>query len=206
MNLSFIKKLSPLLFLIVLPSVLPARTPVLSLMATVEEIDGTLKIQRKEQTQNAKVGASLYPGDELKTSPKGRALLRLVFGETLIQMAPKTVVRIPDPVTTHLFLSQGFLWGKRTAKGAPLFIETPVMVIGVRGTEFFIRVEGPGQVVVLTREGTVEANFGGETVSVGPMTVGYFEKEKGSRLIPAHESILKDWEAPFKSKDSFRTT
>lgn len=170
-------------------------------VAKIVEIEGSLELTRGGQNSGSSAGQSLYPGDRLRTGAGQRALLEFSPDQTLVKLAERTLVRIPAEGADPLYLEEGLIWGKKTAGGSPFQIGTPILVTAVRGTEFFIRVIGPEQALVLVKEGTVEVDFGEERVPIGAKSVGFFQKGMGSRVSPVGDPVIKDWEANFQTEE-----
>ena len=183
--------------LFLLLPVLFAQTGPLAKVATVQEIEGHLRIARTGKFLAAQTKKPIFPGDVLETGQRDRALIQFEADGTLVKLANGTKLQILPEGKAQVYLSEGLVWGKRTSGGTPFAIETPVMVTAVRGTEFFVKSIGSDQSVVLVKEGVVEVNFGGEVSAVGPMKIGFFQKGIGLRVSPIDENILKDWAAQF---------
>ena len=186
-----------LFLLLFAPSLGAEERVFLSPVATVKEIQGSLKINRVEGIVEGKVGDILYPGDQLETGARDKALLHFEDGDTLVKISNDTQLEIPPTWSTQTFLKQGLLWGKKTAAGSLFLIETPVLVTAVKGTEFFIEVKRPEETTVLTREGWVEVRFRGEYVEVPALTRASFEKGKPAFLKTVDDSLLAEWASRF---------
>lgn len=120
----------------------------------IEAVGGPagIAVMRDGKTLVLKVGALLNPGDELSTVAnqavdlrfKDRSLVRL-GGSTQYRIGPK-----PHPSPWRDYLLKGFVrvlapQRKKAEKGGgpvKLHIDTPTGTIGVRGTEFTVKVSG----------------------------------------------------------------
>lgn len=172
--------------------------------AVIQEAKGACKLLRSGAILKANAGLELAPGDRLETG--SGALLTIQFSqeEALVKLAKKTVLELPSAEGTPVLLSEGLIWGKKSALAPPFPIETPVLAAAVRGAEFFIKVEGPEQALVLTKSGTVEVAFEGKNYPVGPTSLGFFKKGEGPRVVPVNEAVVSDWARPFENREAWK--
>jgi len=120
----------------------------------VKVAEGTAVVQRGDQTLPAHAGLALMEGDVLRTGADGRlgAVLR---DDTRVSLGPETEIRIDrfffapaqGQLALVLKMARGvaaYVSGK-IAKLSPdaVRVETPVAIVGVRGTRFAAKVETP---------------------------------------------------------------
>jgi hypothetical protein len=120
----------------------------------VKLAEGTAVVQRGDQTLPARPGLSLLEGDMLRTGADGR-LGVILRDDTRVSLGPETEVRIDRflfaPSQGQLALVLKMLRGAaayvsgKIAKLSPdaVRVETPVAIVGVRGTRFAVKVEMP---------------------------------------------------------------
>ena len=134
-----------------LAGVAEAASPSIGLVKVAE---GTASVQRGDQTLPARAGLALMEGDVLRTGRDGRlgAVLR---DDTRVSLGPDTEIRIDRflfaPAQGQLALVLKMIRGVaayasgKIAKLSPdaVRVETPVAIVGVRGTRFAARLETP---------------------------------------------------------------
>src|SRR5262249_53755826 len=120
----------------------------------VKVAEGTAEVQRGDQTLPASPGLTLLEGDVLRTGADGR-LGVVLRDDTRVSLGPETEIRIDRflfaPAQGQLALVLKMARGVaayvsgRIAKLSPdaVRVETPVAIVGVRGTEFAAKVETP---------------------------------------------------------------
>jgi len=118
----------------------------------IKNVSGKASIGRGEQIIPAAVGAKIHSGDILETGPEGS--LGVIFrDDSTLSMGPETRIVIDDflfsPGEGQLsFVSKiskgtaAYLSGK-ISKLSPgtARVETPLAVLGIRGTRFLVEVE-----------------------------------------------------------------
>lgn len=131
----------------------PAMAATESEAARVKSFTGTAFIVRQQQPFQVKIHDRIYPGDLLKTGPKGT--MGVVFKDnTTLSLGPRSEIVVDDfhfapaqgklsIVTRMLRGTVAYLSGvivKLSPKSARF--ETPAATIGIRGTRFLVEVEG----------------------------------------------------------------
>lgn len=119
----------------------------------IKKTRGQATIERGTQSLPAQVGTSVFPSDRLRTGADGRVGLALRDG-TLLSAGPNSVITLEkyrfDAATDNGAMSVGVNKGSlavatgKIAKKTPESVDfhTPTSVLGVRGTEFLIAVDG----------------------------------------------------------------
>ena len=140
-------------FLVVLAAgVGPGRTdpPV----GVVKVVKGEALVQRAGQSLPARDGMGLAEGDLLRTGPDGR-LGVLLRDDTRLSLGPDSEIRIDRfvfaPAQGNLALVLRMLRGAATYVSGKIAhlspgavrVETPVGIVGIRGTQFAARIEAP---------------------------------------------------------------
>ena len=136
------------------PVLLAAIASAASSVGLVKVAEGVATIERGDATLQARPGLSLQEGDVLRTGGDGRMGV-LLRDDTRLSLGPETEIRIDhfvfEPAKGRLALLL------RMARGVMVFvsgniaklsndaarIETPVAILGVRGTQFLAKVETP---------------------------------------------------------------
>jgi hypothetical protein len=120
----------------------------------VKVAEGTAVVLRGDQTLLARAGLALLEGDILRTGADGR-LGVVLRDDTRVSLGPETEIRIDrfvfapakGQLALVLKMARGiaaYVSGK-IAKLSPdaVRVETPVAIVGVRGTQFVTKVETP---------------------------------------------------------------
>jgi hypothetical protein len=120
----------------------------------VKVAEGTAEVQRGDQTLPARPGLVLQEGDVLRTGADGR-LGVVLRDDTRVSLGPETEIRIDrflfapaqGQLALVLKMARGvaaYVSGK-IAKLSPdaVRVETPVAIVGVRGTKFAAKLETP---------------------------------------------------------------
>lgn len=119
----------------------------------IRKIRGQASIERAGQVLPAQVGAAIFPTDRLRTGADGRLGLALLDG-TLLSAGPNSLITLVkfrfDVKTEAGAMSVGVNKGTlavatgKIARKTPESVDfhTPTTVLGVRGTEFLIAVDG----------------------------------------------------------------
>ena len=120
----------------------------------VKVAEGNAVVQRGDQSLPARAGLALQEGDVLRTGADGR-LGVVLRDDTRVSLGPETEIRIDRflfaPAQGQLALVLKMARGVaayvsgRIAKLSPdaVRVETPVAIVGVRGTKFAAKVETP---------------------------------------------------------------
>jgi len=123
-------------------------------VGVVKVVKGEALVQRAGQSLPARDGMRLAEGDLLRTGPDGR-LGVLLRDDTRLSLGPDSEIRIDRfafaPAQGNLALVLRMLRGAATyvsgkiAKLSPeaVRVETPVGIVGIRGTQFAARIEAP---------------------------------------------------------------
>ena len=118
----------------------------------VKVTEGMATVQRGDETLPARLGLALEEGDVLRTGADGRMGV-VLRDDTRLSLGPESEIRIDRflfaPAKGHLALVV------KMARGVMAFVsgniaklshdavrvETPVAIVGVRGTQFLVKVE-----------------------------------------------------------------
>jgi ferric-dicitrate binding protein FerR (iron transport regulator) len=135
---------------------------VASSLGTAENAVGVLVVRRADgrvKHLRGKGALALYPGDECRTEPGSRALIRLADG-TLLAMNDETTFTVltreesGTRIARVIRLALGEIW-MRIAGSGPMEIQTPAATAAIKGTEFNLRVLPDGKSILTVVEGTV---------------------------------------------------
>ncbi|HET7341763.1 MAG TPA: FecR domain-containing protein [Methylomirabilota bacterium] len=125
-------------------------------VAQVKRLSGQVRVERERRTLPAVVGMKLQPGDVVVTGRDGAVGITF-HDDSLLSAGPDSALaidRFAFDTTTHdgrfeTTLQRGTLAvvSGKIAKHAPdaMRVRTPSTVLGVRGTEFLVRVGAPAQ-------------------------------------------------------------
>ncbi|MCG6168096.1 FecR domain-containing protein [Leptospira sanjuanensis] len=160
-------------------------------MAALELYHGVVEYSKKPKEGNPVWSAVsknqiLRDGESLKTGVKSGAFLAFVENETKVKIFEKSSFRVSKKEAPEIFLENGQLQADvkpgifKTAKKTvqKLVISTPVAVVGVRGTKFYVNNEGEERSDVGCFEGTVNVAASGKDVDVKAGFGTYVEKGK----------------------------
>lgn len=119
---------------------------------SIKTVKGTASIIRQDQVIPAQIGEIIFMGDSLKTGSDGT--VGIIFkDDTLISIGPRSEIVISEflfsPAEGKLSIVTKLLRGTAAyltgiiAKLSPESVrfETPVAIIGVRGTKFLVQIE-----------------------------------------------------------------
>lgn len=132
---------------------------------TIQKSAGAVTLKVKGKKQPAANGTVLKEGDTVETGADGKAQIQ--DGESEVWLAPSTTFTV-HALTNEDFSKKGrldLIMGKLRAKfkrpsgpqDYPYEVKTKSVVAGVRGTEFFVAVEGAEE-KVCTLEGLVRVS------------------------------------------------
>lgn len=119
----------------------------------IEDITGTAEIKKAGRTfySAARIGMSVYPGDEIRTNATSKVII-ILEKAAITSIGPNSKLVIEDVqknnetrmVKIKIGLPRGELWsevGRLKTKNSNFTVSTPTAVTGVRGTVFRIQVE-----------------------------------------------------------------
>ena len=111
----------------------------------------------------ARAGEQLPAGTHIRTGPDGQAEIELADGSTLVVRDRSSIqlsgIQRQKEKKTSLLIFFGRVWNKITravGKQARYEVHTPVLVAGVRGTQFEAGVGDDGSVRIVVADGVVE--------------------------------------------------
>jgi FecR protein len=138
------------------------------------EVNGKVWIQTPGADETiARAGLTLAPGTKILTGPEGKAEISLEDGSIIIVQQNSSMVlsgiKRQKKKKTSILIFFGRIWNKVSiAVGgrAGYEVNTPIVVCGVRGTEFETAVADDGSVRVRVDEGTVGVAGDGEDKTV----------------------------------------
>ncbi|MBI4549482.1 MAG: FecR domain-containing protein [Candidatus Omnitrophica bacterium] len=169
------------------PSVRAEAEP-LQPVAVVKEIEGKLDVLRGGNLIAGETGQSLFAGDQLVTKEADRALLEFASDKSLVKLTHNsTLLLTGQEEPARMVLIKGLMWGKKEPGDPVLRIQTPLVILAVRGTEYFVKVVSPAITEVVVKEGEVEVNYEGYQVRAGKMSRVVLEKGKS----PLVEGVTK---------------
>ncbi|TGK44334.1 LysM peptidoglycan-binding domain-containing protein [Leptospira gomenensis] len=188
-NPSLIKEGMVLKVPVHLRKIVESETPPL---AALELYHGVVEYSKRVSNGNSPVWNSvnrnqlLREGERLKTGPKSSASLYFLENEARIKLFETSSFRVSKKESPELFLEEGQIQANvkpgilKNAKKAvsKLVIQTPVAVVGVRGTQFYVNNTFDQRTDVGCFEGTVNVSASGKEVDVKAGFGTYVEKGK----------------------------
>jgi len=164
------------------------------------EVNGKVWIQAPEADKTiARAGISLAPGTKILTGPDGKAEISLEDGSIIVVQQNSSMVlsgiKRQKKKKTSILIFFGRIWNKvSTAVGgrAGYEVNTPIVVCGVRGTEFETAVADDGSVRVRVDEGTVNVTGDGKDKTVNKDQEIDADTEGMGKIRSAKEKA--DWE------------
>lgn len=143
-------------------------------VANVAFLSGKAQRERAGERITLVIGDTLQPGDLLTTEPDANLTLRLadstrvlVSGGSQLRMDSLLVFGHSGVTRTQLSLEQGEAESRvnpQRTRGSAYDIRTPVLTLGVRGTEFRVRTAA-GSTAAEVTEGRVAASVGRKPVA-----------------------------------------
>ncbi len=112
---------------------------VASIIGSVEQLKGNVKVKSEGSIKKSKVktGLEIHSGDMIMTYSKASAVIRLVDGSEVILDA-KSTIHFKSPTDTEQL--EGKIYYHITSRSAKnrLNIKTPFAIIGIKGTTFVV--------------------------------------------------------------------
>lgn len=129
--------------------------------AFIKKMSGKVTVSRGSKKMDVKVNDKLKEKDVVSVGLKGQADVQF-YGKSMVRLLELTNFTIKESTskkTTLNFTSGNILVKvKKLAKGEDLKVETPVAVLGIRGTQFWGQVRKEGEKAASTlavREGAI---------------------------------------------------
>ena len=149
-------------------TVLPSSSPAQDSGGLLVAVIGQVWVQPPgEDEYRARAGQRLAAGARIRTGADGQAEIELADGSTLVVRDRSAVqlsgIRRQKEKKTSLLIFFGRVWNRisrAVGKQARYEINTPVLVAGVRGTQFETAVGEDGSVRIVVQEGVVEVAGG----------------------------------------------
>lgn len=152
-------------------STVPA--PAAASSTTITVLAGSATVTSAAGALTAASGDLVRPGDQVRTSSDGHAVLTFVDGSTMV-IEPGASLVLEDAtirqgsVVVRVFQAVGLTWSsvsRHLAPGSRFDVRTPAITASVRGTAFEVEVSADGKTRVRTSEGTVAvSNDVGEVI------------------------------------------
>lgn len=166
-------------------------------IAVVKEVEGSLEVDRGGKILAGKAGDPLYVGDKLVTKLTDRALIEFAQDKSLVKITYDSTLLMTGQETAEndearIMLLKGLMWGKKDLPDPPLRIRTPIAVLAVRGTEYFVKVPSPSRSEVVVKEGAVDISYEGQNVRAGNMSRVVLEKGKPPLVEGIAEKLLNE--------------
>jgi len=157
--------------------------------AKITELSGKVEILRGGQADRAEaaaVGATLSPGDAVRTGVDSSATIEMGSGNTARLESNSTLKVGSRPNAPKLNLLGGKLLGRlrKIPKGEKVHVGTPTSIAGIEGTTFSVSVSSGGATEVDVLTGSVRVQSAGEP-------------GKYTRVTQMHRVRVSNWENTF---------
>jgi len=170
------------------------------------EVNGKVFIQAPGADKTAaRAGITLAPGTKILTGPHGKAEISLEDGSIIVVQQNSSMVlsgiKRQKKKKTSILIFFGRIWNKvsRAVGGrAGYEVNTPIVVCGVRGTEFETAVADDGSVRVRVDEGAVSVKGDGKETTVNKKQEIDADTDGVGKISSAKEKA--DWEKWQKRK------
>lgn len=152
-------------------STVPA--PAAASSTTITVLAGSATVTNGAGSRSAMSGDLVRPGDQVRTSADGHAVLTFIDGSTMViepsgSLVLEEATFRPGSVAVRVFQSVGLTWSsvsRLLAPGSRFEVRTPALTASVRGTAFEVEVAADGETRVRTSEGAVAvSNDKGEVI------------------------------------------
>lgn len=166
--------------------------------AKVVEVKGSANLDRGNVLSELKAGDALYSGDLIRANEKSTILIQWGSDESLVKLSESSELRVCESAENLndgcAFVTQGIVWGKKEKKGSLFRVKTSLATLGVRGTEFFVKLQ-PQAHELLVKEGRVVLEK--EGVEAGDRTKVVIEAEKIPVFLGVDDTEIEEWTKPF---------
>mgnify|MGYP001615332590 CR=1 FL=1 len=132
-------------------------------IAVVLKSAGQVQVTRssKGAAENAPRGTRLNSGNILRTSDGAAAALIFTDDKSILKVRENSKVNIAglreaNGIVKTIKMEFGALWAKVTRSETPFKIETPSGVAAVKGTQFYVILDGNGNMIIFCIEGAIE--------------------------------------------------
>lgn len=126
--------------------------------ARVVEVQGTAHLDRGNVLSLLKAGDELTAGDLVRTGENSKVLIQWISDDSLVKLSPSSEMKLcesgGEKGENCAFVTQGIVWGKKEKKGSAFQIKTALANLGVRGTEYFVKIL-PRSHELLVKQGRV---------------------------------------------------
>ena len=165
-------------------------------IAIVLKATGNVTLQQANVSvaQEVSRGLHLNSGDQIRTGDDGFAAIMFTDDKTLVKLRGNSVLKIrgsrqQSTIAKRLNMPVGEMWVKVKPQKVKLKIETPSGVAAVKGTAFYILVDGIGNTKLYGIEGVTELSNSIGAVDVKAGMTGLATK---TRAPSVHETIFAE--------------
>lgn len=162
------------------------------------EVKGKVVLDRGNVLAELKTGDLLHSGDLIRTEEKSSILIQWVSDASLVKLSEFSELRVCDSADNSnqgcVFVTQGLVWGKKEKKESLFRVNTSLVTLGVRGTEYFVKLQAQAH-ELLVKEGRVVLEK--EGVEAGDRTKVAFEAEKMPVFVGVTDAEIEEWTRPF---------
>ncbi len=132
-------------------------------IAVVLKSAGQVRVSRAQNSaaENASRGTRLNSGNVLRTGEGAAAALIFTDDKSILKVRENSKVNIAgqreeNGIVKTIKMEFGALWAKVTRSETPFKIETPSGVAAVKGTQFYVILDGNGNMIIFCLEGAIE--------------------------------------------------
>lgn len=140
-----------------------SQTPPAKDIAVVLKSAGQVQVMRslKSASENAPRGTRLNSGNVLRTGDGAAAALIFTDDKSILKVRENSKVNIAGQredrgIVKTIKMEVGALWAKVTRSEMPFKVETPSGVAAVKGTQFYVILDGNGNMIIFCIESAIE--------------------------------------------------
>jgi hypothetical protein len=169
-------------------------------IAVVLKSAGQVQVTRsqKNAAENAPRGTRLNSGNVLRTGAGAAAALIFTDDKSILKVRENSKVNIAGQreasgIVKTIKMEFGALWAKVTRSETPFKIETPSGVAAVKGTQFYVILDGNGNMIIFCLEGAIELfnQLGKVLVTAGQ--TGIIAEDQAPVTRPSAEGEVPAW-------------
>ena len=177
-----------------------AQTPPAKDIAVVLKSAGQVQVMRslKSASENAPRGTRLNSGNVLRTGDGAAAALIFTDDKSILKVRENSRVNIAGQredkgIVKTIKMEVGALWAKVTRSETPFKVETPSGVAAVKGTQFYVILDGNGNMIIFCIEGAIELfnKLGKVLVTAGQ--TGIIAEDQAPITRPSTDGEVPTW-------------
>lgn len=177
-----------------------AQTPPAKDIAVVLKSAGQVQVMRSQKggSESAPRGTRLNSGNVLRTGDGAAAALIFTDDKSILKVRENSRVNIAGQredkgIVKTIKMEVGALWAKVTRSETPFKVETPSGVAAVKGTQFYVILDGNGNMIIFCIEGAIELfnKLGKVLVTAGQ--TGIIAEDQAPITRPSTDGEVPTW-------------